>query len=223
MQLCRQWLGSMLSCRQPAVPLVMIKMTTWELSVSVLFCYPGPLLLTWINCNPIIHYKMWDEITYPFPNFNGCTVEVWEWISNIIPHFTGECDYLSMLGIKLIHVTKCAPGVSLPTGIILKTNEAVINIYVSVVYIYRLLSHLNVCHFIANVNCLFISVHNDIMMRNDENIYYHMANASHHVFGKGVWAIFSEIETSHNSDFLITYPLMAIFCFIRLCIFYHKC
>ena len=26
-------------------------------------------------------------ITYPFPNFNGCTVEVWEWICNFIPHF----------------------------------------------------------------------------------------------------------------------------------------
>ena len=23
-----------------------------------------------------IHYKVWDEITYPFLNFNGCTVEV---------------------------------------------------------------------------------------------------------------------------------------------------
>ena len=23
--------------------------------------------------------KMWDEITYPFPNFNGETVEVLEW------------------------------------------------------------------------------------------------------------------------------------------------
>ena len=34
-----------------------------------------------------IHHKVWDEITYPFPNFNGATVEVWEWISNIIPHF----------------------------------------------------------------------------------------------------------------------------------------
>ena len=30
---------------------------------------------------------MWDEIIFPFPNFNGCTVEVWEWISNSIPHF----------------------------------------------------------------------------------------------------------------------------------------
>ena len=30
--------------------------------------------------------KVWDEITYPFPNFNGATVEVWVWISNFIPH-----------------------------------------------------------------------------------------------------------------------------------------
>ena len=30
---------------------------------------------------------MWDEIIYPFPNFNGCTIEVWEWISNFTPHF----------------------------------------------------------------------------------------------------------------------------------------
>ena len=31
--------------------------------------------------------KVWDEITYPFPNFNGRTIEVWEWISNFIPYF----------------------------------------------------------------------------------------------------------------------------------------
>ena len=37
-----------------------------------------------------IHYKVWVEITYAFPNFNGCTVEVWEWISNSIPHFRGH-------------------------------------------------------------------------------------------------------------------------------------
>ena len=40
------------------------------------------------------HYKVWDDISNPFPtisiqNFTGCTVEVWKWISNSIPHFTG--------------------------------------------------------------------------------------------------------------------------------------
>ena len=31
--------------------------------------------------------KVWDEIIYPFPNVNGATVEVWEWIYDFIPHF----------------------------------------------------------------------------------------------------------------------------------------
>ena len=32
------------------------------------------------------HSIVWYEITYPFPNFNGAAVEVWEYISNLIPH-----------------------------------------------------------------------------------------------------------------------------------------
>ena len=40
----------------------------------------GPLLLTWFNLIPTwisnyIHYKVWDEITYPMPNFNDVTVQ----------------------------------------------------------------------------------------------------------------------------------------------------
>ena len=38
----------------------------------------GPLLLTlipaWIS--NYIHCKVWDEITYPFPNFNSATIEI---------------------------------------------------------------------------------------------------------------------------------------------------
>ena len=60
-------------------------------------CWPWPgdqghLLLTWITVTLIptwisnyIHYKVWDEITYPFPNFSGTTIEIWKWISNYIP------------------------------------------------------------------------------------------------------------------------------------------
>ena len=33
------------------------------------------------------HKKVWCEITHPFPNFNGSTVDILEWISNFIPHF----------------------------------------------------------------------------------------------------------------------------------------
>ena len=46
--------------------------------------------------------KVWNEITCPFTNFNGCTVEVWEWISN--PPLYDGCDYLSMSGLKLNNV-----------------------------------------------------------------------------------------------------------------------
>ena len=30
---------------------------------------------------------MWGEIIYPFPNLNGCTVEVWEGMSISVPYF----------------------------------------------------------------------------------------------------------------------------------------
>ena len=45
--------------------------------------FMGPLLLIWVNFNAWISNHMpsnvWDDISYPFPNFNGYTVEVWEW------------------------------------------------------------------------------------------------------------------------------------------------
>ena len=36
-----------------------------------------------------IHYKVWDEIIHSFVNFNGVTVEVWEWISDFIHMLLG--------------------------------------------------------------------------------------------------------------------------------------
>ena len=47
------------------------------------------------------HYKVWYELTYPFPNFNGAAIEIWEWINNFILHFTGHvitnlCWHLSL-------------------------------------------------------------------------------------------------------------------------------
>ena len=48
--------------------------------------FGGKLLPAWKSNH--MPSKMWDEIIYPFPNFNGCTVEVWGWMSNLVPHFT---------------------------------------------------------------------------------------------------------------------------------------
>ena len=30
--------------------------------------------------------KRWDRITHPFPMCNGCSVELWEWTYNCMPH-----------------------------------------------------------------------------------------------------------------------------------------
>ena len=71
-----------------------------------LFCINGPLcrksprtpfinmdwrlIPLWMNSYIYIYYKVWDKITYPFPNFNCAAVEVWEWMSNFISHFIGN-------------------------------------------------------------------------------------------------------------------------------------
>ena len=49
-------------------------------------------------------HTKYDAITYPFPHFNG-----WELIKRIHPTLYDGCDYLSMLGSKLIHVSKRGP------------------------------------------------------------------------------------------------------------------
>ena len=59
------------------------------------------LLLTWFSFIPsmhYIHYKVWDEIIYPFPNL-GMDKKF---------HLTLHpiCNYLSRLGLKLTHVCK---------------------------------------------------------------------------------------------------------------------
>ena len=58
------------------------------------------LIPWWISNN--IHHKVWNAITYS--NFNGADFEFWEWISNLIPHFTGHvinCPLLHSKGKSL--------------------------------------------------------------------------------------------------------------------------
>ena len=46
------------------------------------------------KCN-LVPSKVWGEITYPFLNFNSCTIEVWESISNFIPHFIMDVNVIT--------------------------------------------------------------------------------------------------------------------------------
>ena len=49
----------------------------WIISSGPFYWHGWTLTPAWIKY--YIHYQMLDEITYPFPNFNGATIEVWEW------------------------------------------------------------------------------------------------------------------------------------------------
>ena len=75
--------------------------------------------------------KLWDEITYPLPNFDGCTLEVWEWVSNFIPHIimdviTYPCWDYTMLVKGVPHVMRLMCDLTLKkssTAIVLKEYD----------------------------------------------------------------------------------------------------
>ena len=68
------------------------------------------LITVWIiNHTPSM---MWCVIIYPFLNFNGSNIEVWKCISNVISHFIFD-NYFSRLGLKLTHVSKGGPSISI--------------------------------------------------------------------------------------------------------------
>ena len=80
-----------------------------------------PLLLNWINLNSImvrkcIHHKVWDEITNPWNEitnpFQTSTVQLPKFGNGriILSAICRTCDYLSMLGWNLIHVSKKGTG-----------------------------------------------------------------------------------------------------------------
>ena len=68
------------------------------------FYWHGLILIP--TCNHIPG-KVW-HIFYLFPNFNGCTVEVWN-VYVISSQTLNGCNYLSTLGLNLIHVSKRGP------------------------------------------------------------------------------------------------------------------
>ena len=71
----------------------------------------GALLITRLTLIPIwisnyIHHKIWNEIMHLFPNFNICS----GMDKKFHPTVNWVCGFLFMLGLKLIHIWKEAPG-----------------------------------------------------------------------------------------------------------------
>ena len=76
-----------------------INITMWFATISLLLALIN-FIPAWI-CNHI-HRKVWDEITSPFANLNDSTVEVWEWISNSIPHLVTDVTWLGCESCNLL-------------------------------------------------------------------------------------------------------------------------
>ena len=53
-----------------------------------------------------IHYKVWDEITFPFQNFQQRSCWSLGMDKEFHPTPYWACDYLSMSGLKSIHISK---------------------------------------------------------------------------------------------------------------------
>ena len=95
---------------------------------------PSPPL-TSKRINNCIHYTVWDEITYPFPNFNGDTIEVWEWISNFNPHFIWHVITYPCWNVDLIHVSKRGCSHVSTNGLGIKTVFICIHIKLSQAFV----------------------------------------------------------------------------------------
>ena len=53
---------------------------------------------------------MWGEITYPFPNFHGCTIEFGNRLNNFTPHFIPDMIHIhAWIQIK-VKLVKGTPG-----------------------------------------------------------------------------------------------------------------
>ena len=90
---------------------------TWSINESTdpttcgPFYYHGLTLISAWKSNPMSS-KVWDEITYPFSNFNDLPLKFGNGLDKLFHSalYNGcNVSYLSMLGLKLIHVSKKGP------------------------------------------------------------------------------------------------------------------
>ena len=75
-----------------------VNLHTFQYSSDLFYRHGLTLIPAWISNH--MRTKVWDEITYPFSNFN---------VMQSHDDYCIGCNYLSMLGLMLIHVSKRVP------------------------------------------------------------------------------------------------------------------
>ena len=66
---------------KPATWLICVALGKYSSIIPGSFYQHGLTLIPALNRMPS---KLRDQIRYPFPNFNGRIVEVWDWVSDLI-------------------------------------------------------------------------------------------------------------------------------------------
>ena len=79
------------------------------------------LIPAWISNH--MPRKMWNEITFPFTNLNGSTVEVWEWTSNFITHIIMDVMTYPCWDLSLTMLVKGATGNNFPFNVNITSNH----------------------------------------------------------------------------------------------------
>ena len=146
--------------------------------------------------------KMWDVIIYQFPNFNGCTAIVWEWISNFIPHFMMDVAIYPQSTLRLTRwgrVTNAGILLIRPLGINFNDNSITIARLGRVAPLGRARSV-----YKSNVECLFLCG-NDSQMTSIFNTNREYPGV--HVWCKfgdssrNLWRVIAQTShISHNSE-----------------------
>ena len=85
-------------------------MVLTDISWVPFYKYGLTIIQALITSNYILS-KVWDESTYPFSNFNGCTVDVWNGLSNSTPHFIIDVIIAYILGLNLNNVSERDPWI----------------------------------------------------------------------------------------------------------------
>ena len=78
---------------------------------SSFYWYGLTFIPAWISNH--MSSKVWDKITYPFLNFNDCTRWGLGMDKQFHPAIYNRCNYLSMCGLKLYHVSERGPRTQL--------------------------------------------------------------------------------------------------------------
>ena len=128
-------------------------MSSFIQEIACCVFYAKPPLLTWVNFNPRMdhtHGEVWDAIIFKIQWLHQWSLKMEEWFH---PTPYNECNNLSMVGSKFIHVSKRGS----------RTNVNLLSIRLT-------------RHFVVNSNASRLCCHLDLFNKTWTQIIFFMEN-----------------------------------------------